>query len=430
MKPSMHLINDVPGDVYHRHASYHTPLKINLKCMKKLTALLFLVSLLISADLAACTSAIITGKITPDGRPLLWKHRDTGEENNRIEYFKGEKYNFLALVNSPGNLKDAWTGTNNAGFSIMNTASYNLKNDNVDPKLMDKEGELMFKALSVCKNLADFEKFLDKYKRPIGVEANFGVIDAEGGAAYYEVNNSGWTKIDVNDPKIAPQGFLVYTNFSYTGRYDEGMGYIRYTTACQIMNNYAGQAGKFTPEWIFKNLSRSFYNSLLDIDLVKDNDLLKRGSGWFVEQDFIPRKSSTASIVIQGVKKGENPANIVMWSLIGYPPAGVAVPMFVAAGENQPAFMLKSGESENASMCDWSLKQKHAAFPVTRGNGAKYFNFNLLYNDRGTGYMQLANQFESEIFKMAVPVIEEFRATGFDAGKLKGVYDFVEKNIK
>lgn len=398
--------------------------------MKKFLTLFLFLSLLLCEDIGACTSAIITGKITPDGRPLMWKHRDTDEENNRMEFFKGEKYDFLALVNSPGNLKYAWTGTNTAGFSIMNTASYNLKNDNIDAKLMDKEGEFMYKALSVCKNLADFEKFLDNYKRPMGVEANFGVIDAEGGAAYYEVNNSSWTKLDVNDPKIAPQGYLVYTNFSYTGRYNEGMGYIRYTTACQIMNQYAGQNGKFTPEWIFKNLSRSFYNSLLDIDLVRDNDLLQRGSGWFVEQDFIPRKSSTAAIVIQGVKKGESPDNIIMWSIIGYPPAGIAVPMFVAAKENQPAFMLKSVASENAKMCDWSIKQKHEAFPVVRGNGAKYFNFNLLYNQEGTGYMQHANQIESVIFKQSIPVIEEFRKTGFNAQKLNEIYSYIEKSIQ
>ena len=30
----------------------------------------------------ACTSAIVSGKNTVNGRPLLWKHRDTGEENN------------------------------------------------------------------------------------------------------------------------------------------------------------------------------------------------------------------------------------------------------------------------------------------------------------------------------------------------------------
>mgnify|MGYP002224951843 CR=1 FL=1 len=34
----------------------------------------------------ACTSIIITGKATPDGRPLMWKHRDTGAPYNHISY--------------------------------------------------------------------------------------------------------------------------------------------------------------------------------------------------------------------------------------------------------------------------------------------------------------------------------------------------------
>ena len=38
----------------------------------------------ISAE--ACTSAVISGRATKSGRPLLWKHRDTGEENNKIKF--------------------------------------------------------------------------------------------------------------------------------------------------------------------------------------------------------------------------------------------------------------------------------------------------------------------------------------------------------
>lgn len=30
-----------------------------------------------AGPLSACTSAVISGKVTPDGRPLLWKNRDT-----------------------------------------------------------------------------------------------------------------------------------------------------------------------------------------------------------------------------------------------------------------------------------------------------------------------------------------------------------------
>ena len=102
--------------------------------MKKI----FFLSILLSAaflqavECDACTSAIFTGKSTPDGRPLLWKHRDTGELDNRIEFFpsgKGRRYGFIGLVNSDSQDGEVWTGTNETGFSIMNTASYNLQSE-------------------------------------------------------------------------------------------------------------------------------------------------------------------------------------------------------------------------------------------------------------------------------------------------------------
>lgn len=412
-----------------------------MKNRKGIIVLVTLLATMFVTDIYSCTSAIITGKITPDGRPLLWKHRDTGELNNRIEYFKGEKYNFIALVNSPENVKEAWTGVNTVGFSIMNTASYNLKNDNVAKEQMDKEGVLMYKALSVCKNLKDFEKFLDKYSRPIGVEANFGVIDAEGGAAYYEVNNSGWVKIDVNDPKIAPQGYLVYTNYSYTGRINEGMGYVRYATADNKFKLRVTQNGDITPEWIFNNLSRSFYNSILDLDLEENVNFIEKGSGFFVDQDFIPRKSTSASIVVAGVKKGEDPMNTVMWTVLGYPPVSPAVPLFIRAEENQPWYMVKNGASQeskkyyeftgieqkedNSFVCDLALKSKAPIFPVSRGNGNKYFNFGALYNSDVTGKMQNVKEVEKNIFLMSNEFINENRDKVFDGEKYRKFYDSI-----
>ena len=376
----------------------------------------------------ACTSAIITGKLTKDGKPLLWKHRDTGELNNRIEYFKGPKYTFLALVNSPDSGGIAWTGTNNVGFSIMNTASYNLRdaNDGVDDKEMDREGELMFKALGECRTIEDFEKFLKKYKKPFGVEGNFGVIDAEGGAAYFEVNNTRWEKIDVNDPKIAPQGYLVYTNHSYTGRINEGMGYIRYTAADTRIKNLIAQGGDITPRWIFNNLSRCFYHPVLDMDL-REAEL---GSGWFIDQDFIPRRITSASVVIKGVKKGEDPLNTVMWTILGYPPASIAVPLFVKAGENQPFFMVKGENSNNALMCDISLKAKSKIFAIKRGNGNKYFNFGALYNKKGNGLMQRMQRAESKVFKISAEFIKEHKDKEMKKEELDSFYNSLFEVIK
>ena len=393
--------------------------------MKKFFIAAFAIALMLSADVIACTSAIITGKATPDGRPLMWKHRDTGENNNRIQYFKGEKYSFYALINSPDFFNnEAWTGTNEVGFSIMNTASYNLKDDNVPSSMMDKEGVVMFKALSTCRTLADFEKMLDKYKRPMGVEANFGVIDAEGGAAYYEVNNDSWTKIDVNDPKIAPQGYIVYTNHSNTGRLNDGMGYVRYTSADKIMKEQIARNGNITAQWIMQNLSRTFYHSVLGIDLNKDKELVDKCNGWFMDQDFIPRKSSTCSIVVEGVKKGENPANTIMWTILGYPPIGISVPLMVANGNNLPSYMTAEGTG-NAKMCDWVLEKKEEIFPIKRGNGNKYLNYYAIEK-----YMVPAVEVENKVYEMARPVIEMIREGKATPADLKPVYDLVEKAIE
>ena len=87
----------------------------------------------------ACTSFIISGSATPTGRPMMFKHRDTGELNNRIAHFKGPKYRFIGLVNSPKLDGEVWAGMNEAGLCIMNTASYNLREDSLDCP-MDREG--------------------------------------------------------------------------------------------------------------------------------------------------------------------------------------------------------------------------------------------------------------------------------------------------
>ena len=398
--------------------------------MKKLlSAILFLFSTLFATSLYCCTSAIFSGKCTKDGRVLMWKHRDTGELNNRIEYFKGERYNFLALVDSPSAGGEAWSGTNSAGFSIMNTASYNLKDDNVPSSKMDKEGVLMFEALGECKTLKDFEEFLDRYKRPMGVEANFGVIDAFGGAAYYEVNNHNWKKLDVNDPKIAPQGYLIYTNHSFTGEMDKGMGYIRYGNARHIVEQRLAKGESITPEWIFSNLSRSFYHSLLGIDLIKDK-YYSKGNGFFIDQDFIPRKITSASIVFAGVKSGENPLNTIMWTVLGYPPLSVALPLFVKAGVGQPHFMVKGEEGNNARMCDMVLKVKERVFPVKRGNGEKYFNISLLYNSSGNGYMQIIQNLENKIFEDSSLFIEKNRDREYDKAEFDSFYNSLFKEIE
>ena len=82
---------------------------LQIDFMKKF--ILTLCVVLTVASAWACTSAIVSGKLTPDGRPLLWKHRDTGEENNKVERIKATKNHleYVALFNaSDTKCREAW----------------------------------------------------------------------------------------------------------------------------------------------------------------------------------------------------------------------------------------------------------------------------------------------------------------------------------
>ena len=131
-----------------------------------------------------CTSAVVSGRVTPDGRPLLWKHRDASDLNNRIVHFEAEggKLEFVGLVNGVDTMaNEVWAGYNTSGFAIMNTASYNLKNDT--SSLSDREGVVMKQALGECRTVEDFARLLDSLPRQIGVEDHFGVLHNSGSPA-------------------------------------------------------------------------------------------------------------------------------------------------------------------------------------------------------------------------------------------------------
>ena len=335
---------------------------------------LFIAVLLLffSTKAAACTSVIISGKSTPDGRPVMMKHRDTGELNNRIQWFEGEIYNFVALVNAswekerqasyPYAAGEAWTGSNSAGFSIMNTATYDLKDDDVPIEMMDREGELMYRALEICSNLADFEMFLDTLSRPMGVEANFGIIDAHGGAAYYEVNNYKWVKFDVN---TIDEGYMVVTNFTRTGRVQDRKGVDRFEKASEIM----------------KGLSPSDYNHKGLI-----NSISRSGKP-------ILRNITSASIVIEGVADGGNPLHTVMWTCLGYPTCVPYIPVMVLDKDRVPSYMKKSKVSDHSLLCDGALKEKEIRGISSREEGLPEeaeidYDFNDIYSRWTSGKMR------------------------------------------
>lgn len=315
----------------------------------------------------ACTSAVVSARASADGRPMLWKHRDTGTEHNFIEKIPATDSTraFIALFNGGDrSLSEAWAGYNDAGFGIMNTASYNLMPDTATVK--DREALVMAAALRTCATLADFEQLLATLPRPMGVQANFGVIDAAGGAAYYEVDDYTFKRFDADS---TDSGVLFRTNHSMSGKHPGGMGYIRYDNAVSILAPEV-EAGTLTPQSFTEKASRSFYHSLFDKDFLTDTSLR-----WAVDQDFIPRASSAASIVIVGVTPQMNPDDGVMWCALGYPPCAVATP---ATLDLVPDILRPVAIGFRSPACDAAIRLKRQAFPIEKGSGPRYVDLDFI----------------------------------------------------
>ena len=342
---------------------------MKIKSLLYIIASIFAVLSFLSAE--ACTSAVISGRATKSGRPLLWKHRDTGTEWNHIEYLKGKRFAFTGLVNSADEeRKEVWAGANERGFAIMNTASYNMKPDSLK-YLPEREGEIMKQALGECATVAEFEEFLKNMPQPRALETNFGVIDAEGGAAYFEVWDYGYTKYDANDAAQYPNGYIIRSNYSFSGAQDEGMGYIRYQNAEYLLHK-AYATGALSAEWIFSSASRSFYHAILGNDALSSSP-----NGWAVDQDFIPRNSSSASVVVEGVRKGENPDATTIWSVIGYPPCSYAVAAWVKA-KDEIADVIAAADNGRSAVNRLAVALKREVFPISRGNGSKYMRVDVI----------------------------------------------------
>ncbi len=89
--------------------------------MRKVCLTFALLLLAVSSALA-CTSFIVSGKATPDGRPLMFKNRDTGNLDNLAALVKGERYTYIGIfAASDTQHREAWSGHNEKGLAVMNT---------------------------------------------------------------------------------------------------------------------------------------------------------------------------------------------------------------------------------------------------------------------------------------------------------------------
>ena len=281
---------------------------------------------------SACTTAVVSGRVTNDGRPLLWKNRDFSQQHNEVIRLTGGTHKAIGVANA-GSRTSVWMGVNEAGFCIENSLSLDLNSKTTTKG--PGNGVLMRRALETCATLDDFSELLQTTELTGRVTCgNFGVIDANGGAAIFEVGRTFHRMFDANDPHVAPNGYIVRSNFSITGQdlpilpsntelanVASGRRYLR---AYSLLESQG--VGNISAEFLIRNCARD----MADVDGVcisgsvnSDHSVLPRQ---IATAETISRATTVSATVFHGVRADEDPNLTTMLTILGDPKFSIAVP--------------------------------------------------------------------------------------------------------
>jgi hypothetical protein len=251
----------------------------------------------------------------------LWKVRDNGDlPNNSVSFDNSLLHMFIAVTNSGD--ADVWMGVNETGFAIVNATASDLPGAGEG----FSNGQLMRFALGTCSDVEEFERLLDSTNVPgRRTQANFAAIDARGAAVMFETGGYTYARFDANDPGQAPDGWIVRTNFSITGGGTIGIERYR-RTLNQIQEFRAGDS--LTSRTLLRYHVRDFsdYNSNPLPVPFRHEWSSATPIGYVNSNISICRYKSVSAVVINGVRRGEPPQLSTMWTILGQPAAGIAVP--------------------------------------------------------------------------------------------------------
>lgn len=362
----------------------------------------------------ACTIVAVSGRATPDGRPLLLKNRDSSSWDIRIKIGGGgNKYVYLCQCNVP----DGWvlSGYNETGFAIISSHSYNMPNSDGN-----WNAYIMQLALERCASVQQFDSLLNALTKPISVCSNYGVMDAQGNVAIFEVGAYTYARYDADS---SSEGYLVRTNFSMsqdtTGVYQVSPSSApRYQIASSFLEEAMSFEGSISKENLFgltRRLVDSQGNDLRDIAPYDENSYTPVNF-----QYYVPRRISTSAMVIQGIAPGENPEMMVAWTMVGPPMASVTVPYLITPQHTLPQKSVV-GTDGHSWLCYKGHQLKNSIFiNNTTIDLAK------LYNLSSTGIMQKVTRIEEEVLRLGNELVDDMRINGLSDNDVATYYAWVD----
>ncbi len=331
-------------------------LQQQFKLLAPIIILLFL--LLTNVAALACDIAVVSGKVTTNGRPLIWKNRDCSADwHQQISYFDAMtnkaggylmvyNYDDVAEMNNGDKINPSG-GVNAAGFANACTSVY--EDFNPIHEAYNINTDLIRESLQQCATVEDFETLLINWRgaHPQKViSGNFVVIDAKGGASLFECytgNNLSqdmkFTRFDANTGEIkefkngdyivtkeAQNDFIGFhnraNNHTNKNYITINFGEERKERATDILTRLA-QSNNLNYQTVMREVSE---------DVTGDQSYNSGAEETAYSTTYcISRNQTRLGLVVDGVKAGDNPALSTFWCALGEPSIAVYAPYFVEA---------------------------------------------------------------------------------------------------
>ena len=368
--------------------------------------------------LEECTAGVASGRATADGRPLLWKTRDASATNNEVIWNTSGTYHFVSVI-SAGDEASSWMGVNERGFSIINTLSMDLPTDSTGMH----NGLFMAYALRECATVDEFEELLKETNETgRGTNANFGVIDAIGAAAFIETAGTEYWRYDAEDTE---KGYILRTNFARNGDRSEAdppYSMDRYLQTEQLMIDFY-RTDKIDFKEIVKTQVRSFGNSegtLMELPFT--GTVEGHARGYYPHNHSINRNSTVSFAAIQGVLFHEDARLSTMWTILGQPSTGITVPYW-PVGETPS----EANGPETAPLCDAANQIRQELYeeferPDTTSERVRplFINTLELMDEHGDGIWKITMPVEDSIIAESESSLERWRASGINITEMLG----------
>ena len=220
---------------------------------------------------------------------------------------------------------------------------------------------------------------------------------------------------------------MIRTNYSFAGDENKGYGYIRYATASDLFANQY-ESGKISFEFLIKDVPRCLVHSFTKTDLSKSLPESEADKNFVFFRDYIPRHSTSAAIVVQGIKQGESVSLTTMWTILGFPLASIVIPVWLLDDGSMPK-ILQADETGNAPLCDLALKLKEKVFPIQNDATENYLNVAALMNKKNTGVRQNLIPIEEQVLSKSKEHLNKWRKDGINIQELKDFYLWIDSVV-